>query len=64
MGGIGHKAAADLFRGLQPVGQLVELFRQMGQLIPARRVQPVAILPLAHNADRLQQGADPPGHDP
>ena len=55
------KRRADLFGGLKAVGELVELLRQMGQLVLPRRLEPVAVLPLAHDADGPQQGPDAGG---
>ena len=46
---------------VKAVGELVELLRQMGQLVLPRRLEPVAVLPLAHDADGPQQGPDAGG---
>ena len=56
MGGVGYEAPAHLLRGLETVSELVKLLRQQGQLVPARGLEPVPILPLPHNADGAEQG--------
>ena len=61
MAGVRHKTAADLLRGLEPVGQLVELLSHLGHLVPPLDLKPVAVLPFAHNADGPQEGGDPGG---
>ena len=59
--GVGDKAAAHLLGGLEPVGEVVELLGQLGQLVPARRLEPVAVLPLPHHPDGPEQGGDAGG---
>lgn len=61
MGGVGDKTAADLLCGLKAVGELIELLSQVGQFVLSRRLEAVAILPLAHHPDGAQQGPDPGG---
>ena len=56
VGGVGYEAPAHLLRGLETVSELVKLLRQQGQLVPARGLEPVPILPLPHNADGAEQG--------
>ena len=61
MAGIRDKAAADLLRGLESVGQAVELLGQLGHLVPPGGLEPVAILPLPHHTKGVEQGGDAGG---
>ena len=61
VGGVRDKAAADLLRGLETVGELVEFLGQMGQFVLARGLETVAVLPFTHDADGAQQSADAGG---
>ena len=61
MGGVGHEPPPGLLRGLEAVGELVELIGQLGHLVPAPGVHPVAVLPLPHPADGGQQPPGVPG---
>ena len=64
MAGIGHKPAAQGLRGLKPVRQAVELFADLGDLVPAGNVGPVLISALPHFADAGQQQANLPRQHP
>ena len=61
MAGVGDEAAANFLGGLEAVGELVELPGQLGQLVPAHRLEAVAVLPLAHDADGPEEGGDAGG---
>ena len=58
VGGVRHKAAPCVLRGLQTVGQAVELARDLGDLVAAADLGTVGIGALAHLADGLQQISD------
>ena len=58
MGGVRHEAAAGVLRGLQPVGQAVELACNLGDLVAAADLGTVGIGALAHLADGLQEIGD------
>ena len=62
--GVGHEAPPGVLRGLQPVGQAVELRRDLGDLVGAAGVRPVAVRALPHMADGLQKPADLPRQHP
>ena len=57
---IRHKAPPGALRRLEPVGQAVELRRNLGDLVAAAHGGAVAVGALAHLADGLQQVADAP----
>lgn len=51
VGGVGHKAAAGVLRSLEAVRQAVELLGQLGDLVMAPDLRPVAVGALPHLAD-------------
>jgi len=55
--GVGHKLPALLFRGLQPLGQGVELLPQLRHLVVAGDGEAVAVIPVGHYAYGAHQGA-------
>ena len=56
--GVGDKAPPGVLGGLQPVGKAVELRGDLGDLVGAAGVCPVAVRALPDVADGLQQAAD------
>ena len=59
MGSVGDEAPALLLRGLQPLGELVELLPQLGDLVPPPVDVPVAVVPVSHHAHGAHDGPDP-----
>ena len=59
--GVGDEPPPGVLRGLQSVGQAVEFRRDLGDLVGAAGVSPVAVRALTHLADGLQKPADLPG---
>ena len=62
--GIGHKAAAQIFRGLKPVGEAVELLPDLRDLIVAGDMGAVLVGALPHLTDGGEQRADLPRQHP
>ncbi len=58
VGRVGDKAAAGVLRGLEAVRQAVELVADLGDLVPAPDVRPVAVGSLPHLADGGEEQAD------
>ena len=64
MGSIGDEAPPGVLRGLEPVGEAVELLGDLGDLVPPPDVSPVAVGALPHLADGREQLADLAGQRP
>ena len=64
MGGIGNETPSGFLRRLQAAGQAVEFAGDLGDLIGAAYLGAVAVRPLTHRADGLQQAADAAGEHP
>ena len=58
MGGIGDKAPPGALRGLEAVRQAVELLGDLGDLVRAPDVRPVAVSSRPHLADGCEQKSD------
>ena len=64
VGSVGDKAAAGIFRSLEPVRQTIELLADLGDLIMARDLGPVTVRALPHLADGGEELPDLPRQHP